>query len=166
MEGQGGLANGHGGSFLAHLLSLQVTFQRIKKEAIVWYTVPVENLLFLLRADAVVLVKKVQKGTLGLLERRISPRLQIPQVRKDSFFELLRVLDWPTKCLESEGEATDDVSTGDVEQIVPQHTRDIFTRWEEKSSNVLIWLPVDRCRNEEIFYYDCIRSLQQSVRST
>lgn len=67
-----------------------------------WYAVPVKDLLLLLRTNAVVLVQKIQKGTLGLFERSISTRLEVSQVREDALLELLRVLDRPTKGLEAE----------------------------------------------------------------
>jgi hypothetical protein len=33
-----------------------------------WHTIPVKNLLFLLGADAVILVQKIQEGAFGLFE--------------------------------------------------------------------------------------------------
>lgn len=71
LERQGGLVDGDGGGLLAHLLALQVAFQRVEEEAVVGDAVPVEDLLLLLGADAVVLVEQVEKGALGLLERRV-----------------------------------------------------------------------------------------------
>jgi hypothetical protein len=91
------------------------------------YAIPVEDLLLLLCSDAVVLVQEIQERALGLLQGSIGPGFQISQIREDALFEFLRVLDWTTERLESEGKTTDDISSRDVEQIVPQHTGDIFT---------------------------------------
>lgn len=41
------------------------------------YTVPVEHLLLLLRANAVVFVHKVKERTLGLFEGRIRARFEV-----------------------------------------------------------------------------------------
>lgn len=81
--------------------------------------VPVEDLLLLLRSDAVVLVEKVQEGALGLLEGSISSGLQVSQIREDTLLELLGVLDGASESLEAEGQTADDVSARDVEQVVP-----------------------------------------------
>ena len=67
-----------------------------------WYAVPVKDLLLLLRADAVVLVKEIQERALGLFQRGIGPRLQIAQIREDALLKLLGVLDRTTERLESE----------------------------------------------------------------
>ena len=58
-EGQGRLANGNGGGFLAHFLALEVALQRVQEKAVMGYAVPVEYLLLLLRADAIILIQKV-----------------------------------------------------------------------------------------------------------
>jgi len=89
LKGQGGLADGHGRGLLPHFLPLQVAFQRIEEETVVGDTIPVEDLLLLLGADAVVLVQKVEKGTLWFFERSISARLEVSQVGEDAFFKLL-----------------------------------------------------------------------------
>ncbi len=78
------------------------------------HTVPVEYLLLLLRADAVVFVHKVKERTLGLFEGRICARFEVAQIREDALFEFLRVLDWSPKRLEPEGQASYDVSTRNV----------------------------------------------------
>jgi len=101
-ERQGRFADGHGGRLLSHLLPLQVALERIEEQAIVRYAVPVEDLLLLLCSNAVVLVEEIKEGRLGLLERGIGARLQIPQVRKDTLFELLGVLNWAAESLKSE----------------------------------------------------------------
>lgn len=116
---KGRLADSHCGGLLAHLLPFQVPLQRVEKQAVVRYTVPVEDLLLLLSANAVVLVQKVKKRALGLLQRSISTRLEVSQVGEDAFLELLRVLDRTAKSLEAEGQASYNISTGDVEKIVP-----------------------------------------------
>lgn len=67
-----------------------------------WYAIPVEHLLLLLCANAVILVQEVQEGTLWLLKGCIGARLQVSQVREDAFLELLRVLDRATESLEAE----------------------------------------------------------------
>ena len=78
------------------------------------YTVPVENLLLLLRANAVVFVHKVKKRALGFLKRRICAGFEIAQIRENTLFEFLRILDGAPKCLESERQASYNVCTRDV----------------------------------------------------
>lgn len=56
LEGKGGLADSHGGGLLSHLLALQVALERVEEKTVVGNAVPVEDLLLLLCADAVVLV--------------------------------------------------------------------------------------------------------------
>jgi hypothetical protein len=102
LERQGRLANSHCGSLLAHLLALEVSFQGIKEEAVVGNAVPVEDLLLLLRSNAVVLVEEVKERALRLLQRRVGSRFQVSKIGEDALFELLRVLDWAAKGLESE----------------------------------------------------------------
>lgn len=82
--------------------------------------VPVENLLLLLRSDAVVLVKEIEKRAFGFLEGRIGAGFQVAQVGEDAFLELLRVLDRAAEGLESEGKASYDVSARDVEEVIPE----------------------------------------------
>ena len=79
-EGHGRLADGEGGSLLAHLLPLQVPFQRIEKQSIVGHAVPVKNLLLLLCPDAVVLVEEIEERALGLFERGVGAGLEVSQV--------------------------------------------------------------------------------------
>jgi len=85
----------------------------------VWYAVPVEDLLLLLRPDAVVLVEEVQETTLGLFEGGIGARLQVAQIGKDPLLKLLRVLHRPPKRLESERKTSYNIGTGDVKEVVP-----------------------------------------------
>ena len=84
-------------------------------------TVPVKDLLLLLSANAVVLVEEVKEGALGLLQRSISARLEVSQVRKDTFLELLGVLDRSAKGLETEGQASHNVCARNVEKVVPEN---------------------------------------------
>ncbi len=83
------------------------------------HTVPVKDLLLLLRPNAIVLVEKVEETALWLLEGGICARFQISQVREDALFEFLRVLHGPTKCLESKRKAAHNVGAGYVKEIVP-----------------------------------------------
>lgn len=83
--------------------------------------VPVEYLLLLLGSDAVVLVQEVQERTFGLLQGSICPRLEISQVGEDTLFEFLRVLHWTAEGLESEGEASNNVSTRYMKKVVPEY---------------------------------------------
>lgn len=83
------------------------------------HTIPVEDLLLLLGANAVVLVKEVKKRTLRLLQRRICARLQVAQIREDTLFKLLGVLDRATESLKSERETSYDIRARDVKEIVP-----------------------------------------------
>ena len=120
LEGERRFADSDGGGLLVHLLALEISLQGIEKETIMGYAVPVEDLLLLLCADAVVLVKKIEEGTLGLFQRGIGARFEIAQIGKDTFFKLLRVLDWATKGLEAEGKASYNVGARDVEEVVPR----------------------------------------------
>jgi hypothetical protein len=83
------------------------------------HTVPVKDLLLLLRSDTVVLVQEVKKAALWLLKGGICARFQVPQVRKDTLLEFLRVLHRATKCLESKRKATDNIGAGNVKEIIP-----------------------------------------------
>lgn len=104
---------------MAHLLALEIALEGVKEEAVVGYAVPVEDLLLLLRADAVVLVEEVKEAALGLLKGRVGAGLEVAQVGEDALLELLRVLHGPAEGLEAEGEASYDVGAGDVEEVVP-----------------------------------------------
>ena len=119
LERQRGFADRHGGGLLSHLLPLQVALKRVEEESVMWYAVPVEDLLLLLCSNAIVLVEEIQETRLGLLEGGIGTRLQIPEIRKDTLFELLGVLDRPSKRLKTKGKASNNVGTGDVKEIVP-----------------------------------------------
>ena len=55
-KGKRRLADRHGGGFLAHLFTLEVALQSVEEKTVVRYAVPVEDLLLLLSADAVVLI--------------------------------------------------------------------------------------------------------------
>lgn len=81
--------------------------------------VPVEHLLFLLGANAVVLIKEIKERALGFFEGRIGASLKISQVGKDTLLEFLRILNRATERLESESETTDDIGTGNVKEITP-----------------------------------------------
>ncbi len=83
------------------------------------HTVPIEDLLLFLRSNTVVLVHEVEERTLGFLEGRIGPGLEVAQVGEDAFFEFLRILDRAPKSLETKGQTSNDVGTGDVEKVVP-----------------------------------------------
>lgn len=86
--------------------------------------IPVEDLLFLLSSDAVVLVQEVKERALGLFEGGIGAGLEVTKVREDALLELLRVLHRPSECLESKGEAADNVGAGDMKKIVPTGVND------------------------------------------
>jgi hypothetical protein len=83
-------------------------------------TVPVENLLLLLGTDAVVLVQEIQERALGLLQGGISPGLEVSQIGENTLLEFLGVLDGAAKGLESEGEASNDIGSRDVEEVAPR----------------------------------------------
>jgi hypothetical protein len=76
---------------------------------------PVKDLLLLLRADAAVAEEEVKEGgsdvrcgldlieySLRLLETGIDTRLEVAEVREDTLFPLLGVLDGTTECLKAE----------------------------------------------------------------
>lgn len=79
------------------------------------YTVPIEDLLLLLRTYAVVLVEKVKKWTLWVLQRGITAGFEVSEVRENAFFKFLGVLDRAAKSLEAKCKATHNVGSGDVE---------------------------------------------------
>ena len=83
------------------------------------YTVPVEDFLLLLRSNAIVLVKEVKERTFRLLQRRIGTGFQVAQVRENALFEFLRVFHGPAEGLESKGETSYDVCSGNVKEIIP-----------------------------------------------
>jgi hypothetical protein len=162
LKRQSRFADSNGGGFLTHLLTLKIAFQRVKKQTVVWDTVPVKDLLLLLCSDAVVLVEKVEEGALWLLQRSVRSRLEISQVGEDTLLKLLGVFDRTAKSLESEGQASYDICTRNMKKIVPEvklvtklvidtatlilpeNARDVFASWQQESANVLIGLPVDR----------------------
>lgn len=84
-----------------------------------WDAVPVENLLLFLGPNAVVFVQEIQERALGFFERGIGAGFEVAQVGEDSFFEFLRVLDGATERLEAKGQASYDIGTRDVEEVVP-----------------------------------------------
>ena len=84
-----------------------------------WHAIPVEHLLLLLRSDAIVLVHKVEEWTLGFLERCIGARLEVAQIREDALLKLFRILNRASEGLETEGETSHDIRTGDVKEVVP-----------------------------------------------
>lgn len=81
--------------------------------------VPVKHLLLLLRANAVVLVHEVEERALRFFQRRVGARLEIAQIGKDAFLELLGIFHRSAERLKSEGQASHDVGAGNVEKIVP-----------------------------------------------
>jgi len=83
------------------------------------YTVPVENLLLLLRSNAIVLVKEVKERTFRLLQRGIGTGFQVAQVRENALLEFLRVFHGPAEGLESKGETSYNIGSGNVKEIVP-----------------------------------------------
>jgi hypothetical protein len=119
-ERQGRLANGNRSGLLVHLLAFEVSLKRIQEQPVMRHAIPVENLLLLLGTDAVVLVQEVQERTLGLLQGRIGPGLEISQVRENALLKFLGVLDRAAKGLESEGEASHDIGSGNVEEVAPR----------------------------------------------
>lgn len=77
-------------------------------------TVPVEHLLLLLRANAIIFVQKIQKRALGLFEGRIGAGFEVSQIGKDALLKLFRILHGTTKRLKSERKAANDVGTRDM----------------------------------------------------
>lgn len=118
-ERKSGLVDSDSGGFLSHLLPLEIALEGIEEESVVWYAVPVEDLLLLLCSDAVILVQEIQEPGLGLFEGGIGARLQVSQIGKDPLLKLLRVLDGSAKGLEPKGKASDNVGAGNVKEVVP-----------------------------------------------
>lgn len=132
-EGHGRFTDSDRSRFLIHLLALQIALQRIQKQPVVGYAVPVEHLLLLLSSDAVVLVQEVKECALRFLQCRIGAGFEIAQIGENAFFELLRVLHRTTERLESKREASDDVCTGNVEEVAPVK-KSISSVWLDLSS--------------------------------
>lgn len=84
-----------------------------------WHAVPIKDLLLLLCSYAVVLVQEIEECALRFFEGGISTAFQVSQIGKDALLELFRVLDWSPKRLKSERKASDDISSGDVKEVVP-----------------------------------------------
>ena len=83
------------------------------------HAIPVEDFLLLLCPDAIVLVQKVQERTLGFFKGCIGSRLEVSQIGENALLELLRVLHWASKGLETERETPDNIGARDVEKVVP-----------------------------------------------
>ena len=100
------------------------------------YTVPVEDFLLLLRSNAIVLVKEVKERTFRLLQRGIGAGFQVAQVRENALLEFLRVFHGPAEGLESKGETSHDVCSGNVKKIIPvQLSAGEAGGWTAVSSN-------------------------------
>ena len=124
-KGLGRLTHSDRGRFLAHLFTFQITFQRIQEQAIMRNAVPIEYLLLLLRPNTVILVQEIEESTLGLFQRRICAGFEIAQVGENTLFELLRVLYGAAECLESKGQASHNIRTGDVKEVAPAKIKSI-----------------------------------------
>ena len=83
------------------------------------YAVPVEHLLLLLRPYAIVLVHEIEERTLWFFEGGIGARFQIAQIRKYALLKLLGILHGPSEGLKSEREASDNVCSRDMKEIIP-----------------------------------------------
>jgi hypothetical protein len=77
----------------------------------VWHAVPVKDLLLLLGTDAVIFVQEVQETALRLFQCRVGTSLEVAQIGENAFFKFFRVLNGAAEGLESESEASHDVST-------------------------------------------------------
>jgi hypothetical protein len=120
---------------LSHLLPLQISFESIEEESIVWYAVPVKNFLLLLRSNAVVLVKEIKESTLGFFQGGVGARLQVSQVGEDTLLEFLRVLHGSAEGLESKGKAAYNIRAGDVKEVVPAD-ESAHEAWTEDVANI------------------------------
>lgn len=86
------------------------------------YAIPVKDFLLLLCPNAVVFIQEIKKGALGLLQRRVGSRLEISKIGENTLFELLGILHWATEGLESERQTSDNIRSGDVKEVAPEHT--------------------------------------------
>jgi hypothetical protein len=120
---------------LSHLLPLQISFESIEEESIVWYAVPVKNFLLLLRSNAVVLVKEIKESTLGFFQGGVGARLQVSQVGEDTLLEFLRVLHGSAEGLESKGKAAYNIRARDVKEVVPAD-ESAHEAWTEDVANI------------------------------
>jgi hypothetical protein len=120
LERQGRLAHGDRGSLLVHLLAFEISLERVEEQSVVGNAIPVENLLLLLSTDAVVLVQEIQECALGLFQSRIGSGLEISQIGENTLLEFLGVLHGSTEGLESEGKASHDIGSRDVEEVAPK----------------------------------------------
>lgn len=81
--------------------------------------IPIENLLLLLCANAVVLVKEIKERALGFFEGGIGAGLEVAQIGEDTFFELLCILDRTAEGLEAESQTAHNVRASYVEKVAP-----------------------------------------------
>jgi len=54
---------------MAHFLALEIAIEGIKEKTVVWDRVPIENLLFLLSANALVLEEEIKERRLCTVEK-------------------------------------------------------------------------------------------------
>lgn len=115
-------------------------------------TVPVKDFLLLLCANAVVLVQEIKKRALWLLERGVCAGFEITKVGKDAFFEFLGILDRSAKSLEAESQTSDNISAGNVKEIIPGRSQQgiVVTRRATNQDTQETYSPVGR-RNRLIY---------------
>jgi hypothetical protein len=123
-ERDGGLRGYDRGGLLAHLFALEVTLEGVKEQTVMGHRVPVEHLLLLLGADALVLEEQVEERRLGLFEASVLGGLEVAQIAEYTFLKLLHVAYGPAKCFETEQKGADNIGSGDKVAAVPQNARD------------------------------------------
>jgi len=130
-----------GGRFSPTLLTLQVALHRIEKEPVMWYRVPIKDLLFLLGPNAIVAVQHFQERRLGFFEAGIRSGLEVAQVREHTLLKLLDVAHRSSKALETRDQRPHNVGACDVVQLIPEHTRDRFACWqlEPRELHLICW---------------------------
>jgi hypothetical protein len=84
-----------------------------------WDGEPVEDFLFLLCSDAIVLVEEVEEFGFRLFQRSVSSGFEVAEVGEDALFEFLCVADRSAECKEAVCEGADDICAGDVKEVVP-----------------------------------------------
>jgi hypothetical protein len=171
VEWHGRFGGGASGRFLSHFLTLQISFKSIEEEAVVRDGKPVEDFLFFLGSNTVVLVEEIKEFRLRFLKRGVGAGFEISKIWEDPLFEFLGVYNGSTECEESIRQWTNDIRACDVEEIVPagrlahfargtkeeglpEHARNIFSCWQLVPSYYLIWLPVGGSCGEKVF--DCL----------
>jgi hypothetical protein len=122
-----------GGWFQTHLFSFEIPFQGIEEKTVMWDGKPVENFLFFLCPNTLILEEQVKEGRLWLFERGVVARFEISEVTKYTLLKLFHIPNGTRKSLETKDESANNIGSGDMIEAGPENTRDVFTAGEEEA---------------------------------